>query len=91
MKKCLSFLTLNIGNPSLERAQKQCRWLENREEDVFVLTETKASHGCQYIEDYFFQYGYDLFSMNSPINFAVMQIPAQWRELSKMSGVLVPT
>ena len=38
MNKSVSFLSLNIGNPSLERAKKQCRWLEKREEDVFVLT-----------------------------------------------------
>ena len=49
MNKSVSFLSLNIGNPSLERAKKQCRWLEKREEDVFVLTETKVSQGCAWI------------------------------------------
>ena len=64
MKK-IRFLSINIGNPSLERAQKQCEWLLNREEDVFVLTETKESKGCLYIEEFFKQYGYDLFSFHT--------------------------
>lgn len=61
------FLSLNIGNPSVERAQKQCEWLLNREEDIFILTETKESRGCLYIEDYFQQYGYNLFSFKQEI------------------------
>jgi exodeoxyribonuclease-3 len=71
MDRKISFLSLNIGNPSLERARKQCEWLKKRPEDVFVLTETKNSQGCLYIEDFFLQYGYDLFSMNSSIDFSV--------------------
>ncbi len=43
----LSVLTLNIANPSVERAQRQLEWLATRDEDVFVLTETKASDGCR--------------------------------------------
>ena len=42
----LKVMTLNIGNPSLQRVQKQIDWLETRDEDVFVLTETKLSQGC---------------------------------------------
>lgn len=61
----LKILSLNIGNPSLERAKKQCEWILNRSEDVFVLTETKNSKGCQYIEDFFSYYGNDLFTMKS--------------------------
>lgn len=71
MNKKISFLSLNIGNPSLERARKQCEWLDKRSEDVFILTETKNSQGCSYIEDFFLQYGYDLFSINSPLDFNV--------------------
>lgn len=70
-KRKISFLTLNIGNPSLERARKQCEWLEKRSEDVFILTETKNSQGCSYIEEFFLQYGYSLFSMNSSVEFSV--------------------
>ena len=43
----LSLLTFNIGNPSPERAQRQLAWLARRDEHVLVLTETKASAGCQ--------------------------------------------
>lgn len=51
--KRLSILSLNIGNPSLERAQRQISWLNNRPEDIFVLTETKNSKGCSYLADYY--------------------------------------
>ncbi|MGL5260644.1 MAG: endonuclease/exonuclease/phosphatase family protein [Lachnospiraceae bacterium] len=53
MVKKIKLLTLNIGNPSYERVQKQIQWIENREEDVFILTETKNSVGCNYMEQYF--------------------------------------
>lgn len=53
MKKSIKFLIMNIGNPSLERAQKQVEWIKNRDEDVFFLTETKNSKGCNYIANSF--------------------------------------
>ena len=67
----ISILSLNIGNPSLARAQRQCEWLRSRTEDVFVLTETKCSEGCEYINQFFLQYGYDLFSLNSEVRYEV--------------------
>ncbi len=54
----LSVLTLNIANPSVERAQRQLEWLASRDEDVFVLTETKASDGCRLLVDAFQTVGY---------------------------------
>lgn len=54
----LSVLTLNIANPSLERAQRQLEWLASRDEDIFVLTETKASEGCRLLADAFHTAGY---------------------------------
>jgi exodeoxyribonuclease-3 len=65
MEDFIKIMTLNIGNPSLERARKQISWIENREEDVFILTETKNSDGCNYIEEYFSGYGLDLFTIDS--------------------------
>ncbi len=65
MKKNLQIMSLNIGNPSINRAKIQAKWLEEREEDVFVLTETKNSEGCRYIADYFMQFGYDLLSLDT--------------------------
>ncbi len=49
----LSLLTFNIGNPSAERAERQLAWLARRDEHVLVLTETKASTGCQLLADAF--------------------------------------
>lgn len=71
MSKKVSLLSLNIGNPSIERAKAQCEWLEKRPEDIFVLTETKQSRGCEYIKEFFLQYGYDLFTMNTTFKYDV--------------------
>ena len=45
----LSLITLNIANPSVDRAAKQLEWLAARPEDILVLTETKASDGCRHL------------------------------------------
>jgi exodeoxyribonuclease III len=49
----LSILTFNIGNPSADRAVRQLAWLAGRDEHVLILTETKASAGCQLLADAF--------------------------------------
>jgi exodeoxyribonuclease-3 len=54
----LSLLTLNIANPSPERAQRQLDWLATRDEQVLVLTETKDSAGCRLLADAFTAAGY---------------------------------
>lgn len=54
----LRLLTFNIANPSAERAERQLGWLAARDEDVFVLTETKDSAGCRLLVDGFTQAGY---------------------------------
>lgn len=54
----LSLLTLNIANPSPERAQRQLDWLATREEQILVLTETKDSAGCRLLVDAFAAAGY---------------------------------
>jgi exodeoxyribonuclease III len=54
----LSLLTLNIANPSPERAERQLGWLVARHEDVLVLTETKDSTGCRLLVDAFSGAGY---------------------------------
>ena len=51
-------LTLNIANPSAERAERQLGWLAARGEDVLVLTETKDSAGCRLLADAFCGAGY---------------------------------
>ena len=67
----LRVMTINIGNPSLQRARKQISWLESREEDVFVLTETKLSEGCLHLEEYFGEEGHTLFDFGKPPKFHV--------------------
>lgn len=67
----LKVMTLNIGNPSLQRVQKQISWLESRDEDVFVLTETKLSEGCSYLEEYFGEVGFTLFDYGNAPKFYV--------------------
>jgi exodeoxyribonuclease III len=54
----LSVLTFNIGNPAPERAKRQFAWLLGRDEDVLVLTETKASAGCRMLAEEFAAAGY---------------------------------
>ncbi|MGH3874990.1 MAG: endonuclease/exonuclease/phosphatase family protein, partial [Pseudonocardiaceae bacterium] len=43
----LSLITVNIGAPSVDRARRQLEWLTARPEDIFVLTETKATPGSR--------------------------------------------
>jgi len=54
----LSLMTLNIANPSPERAQRQLDWLAARDEKVLALTETKDSAGCRLLADAFTATGY---------------------------------
>jgi exodeoxyribonuclease-3 len=54
----LSLITVNVGAPSLDRAQRQLRWLAGRPEDVLVLTETKATAGSQFLAEAFTAAGY---------------------------------
>jgi exodeoxyribonuclease-3 len=71
----LSFLTFNIGNPSEERARRQLAWLAGRDEHVLVLTETKASTGCQFLADRFGAAGYHVsFPVPGPGEYGVMII-----------------
>lgn len=67
----LKIMTLNIGNPSLQRVKRQIEWLEHRDEDVFVLTETKVSEGCFYLEEHFGEDGATLFDYGKKAEFNV--------------------
>ncbi|GAA3808909.1 endonuclease/exonuclease/phosphatase family protein [Sphaerisporangium flaviroseum] len=51
-------LTVNIGNPSVARARRQLVWLARQDVDVLVLTETKASAGCELLREAFTRAGY---------------------------------
>jgi exodeoxyribonuclease III len=54
----LSFLTINIGAASRERAETILAWLAKRSEDVFMLTETSAGPGTDYLLTQFRNAGY---------------------------------
>ncbi len=69
----LSLITVNVGAPSLDRAQRQLRWLAGRPEDVLVLTETKASAGSQFLAEAFTAAGYAVtFPDHAPGELGVM-------------------
>lgn len=53
MNSSLKFFIWNIGNPSIIRAKKQCIFFSKLNTDIFILTESKDSAGCQYIKDFF--------------------------------------
>lgn len=84
MDKKVSVLALNIGNPSLERAQEICKWLEKRKEDIFVLTETKESKGCAYIKKFFLKYRQDRSTKSSPFEYSVEAPVSQTGDLGVM-------
>lgn len=71
MSRTFNLLTLNIGNPSLQRVKKQIEWIEKRNESVFVLTETKVSHGCSFLEQHFGEPGSTLFDFGKEPEFNV--------------------
>ncbi len=56
----LKIFCWNIANPSLKRATTQFEWLKKQQMDVLVLTETKTSKGCIFLERCFKAYGYNV-------------------------------
>lgn len=69
----LSLITVNVGAPSLDRAQRQLSWLADRPEDVLVLTETKATAGSLYLAEAFTAAGYAVtFPDHAPGELGVM-------------------
>jgi exodeoxyribonuclease III len=85
----LSLLTFNIGNPSEQRAQRQLAWLAEREEHVLVLTETKASAGCQLLADAYTTAGFSV-TFPTPGNgeYGVMIITRVQTEPSDLSDTI---
>lgn len=84
IKKDFSIFCWNIANPSIKRAYNQVKWLNKRNEDIFVLTETKNSDGCLFIENYFKNHNYDvIFQKPEGKEYAVMIISKQNLKPSK--------
>lgn len=62
-KKVVSKLTIinwNIAHPSLIRAHKIANWLEDRQENILILTETSDSPGCNFLSDRLESFGFKL-------------------------------
>lgn len=99
----LSLMTFNIGSPSAERAHRQLAWLATRHEDVFVLTETRASDGCRHLADAFRTAGWAVvYPKPGPAEYGVMiasRLPIQVDPIGahlsflpeRVAGVLVST
>ncbi|MBM7774307.1 exodeoxyribonuclease-3 [Actinokineospora baliensis] len=69
----LNLMSVNVGAPSRERAERQLRWLAQRPEDVLVLTETKATAGCHYLAQAFTDAGFSVtFPEHAPGELGVM-------------------
>lgn len=62
----LTVLTLNVGNPALERARRQRDWLARRTEDVLVLTETGSGAGTQLIAESYRDAGWSVIYPEHP-------------------------
>jgi exodeoxyribonuclease-3 len=56
----LRVLTLNIANPSADRAERQLNWLSERGEQVLVLTETASGRGTRLLLDRLSAAGWDI-------------------------------
>jgi len=57
----LRILTLNIQNPSIERAKTQFDWLLNTNCNILILTEAKYSKGCTRLVELLDEHGYYTF------------------------------
>lgn len=56
----LNIVNWNIAHPSLIRARKIADWLENRQENILILTETSDSPGCNFLSDRLESFGFKL-------------------------------
>jgi exodeoxyribonuclease III len=63
----LKIFCWNIANPSAKRVGQQFMWLLKQDYDVFVLTETKNSEGCNLLINLFKSYGYNVVISSMPI------------------------
>ncbi|MFD9701549.1 endonuclease/exonuclease/phosphatase family protein [Lentzea sp. NPDC059081] len=85
----LSLLTVNVGAPSLDRAQRQLRWLAARPEEVLVLTETKATAGSEFLAQAFSSAGYSVtFPEHSKGELGVMIVSKLATELDPLGAAL---
>ena len=62
----LRLMTINIGAASRQRAERLLRWLADRPDDAFLLTETSAGPGTTYLLDQFRRAGYAVVHSRDP-------------------------
>lgn len=55
-------VTWNVANPSLERAREQWTWLSQVGANILILSEIKASQGCDYLHYKLKEAGYNVFN-----------------------------
>lgn len=59
----MKLLNLNIGAPSIKRAQVQLEWLRKLKDiDIMILTEAKGNEGCNLIVRELVSEGYNVFA-----------------------------
>jgi exodeoxyribonuclease-3 len=56
----LAVLTLNVASPSRARAERQLEWLDERPEEVFVLTEVSEGTGSELLIERFREAGWSV-------------------------------
>jgi exodeoxyribonuclease-3 len=85
----LRLITVNIGAPALDRAQRQLSWLAARPEEVLVLTETKATPGSRFLAEAFAAAGYAVtFPDHAPGELGVMIVSKLRATPDPLSGAL---
>lgn len=87
--KALGILTLNVGNPSTARAERQLEWLAERSDDIVVLTETSSTGGSQLLAKRLAGAGWDV-RFPQPKGGERGVLVASRVQLEPRSGDLVP-
>lgn len=54
-------MSINVGNPSIDRAKLQLKWILEKEWDILVLSEFKKSKGGIFIENFLNFHGVETF------------------------------
>jgi exodeoxyribonuclease-3 len=56
----IKIINWNIAHPSLSRTHRIAHWLETREENILILTETSDSPGCAFLHDRLESFGFNV-------------------------------
>jgi exonuclease III len=75
----LKLLSWNIAHSSLARAHKIADWLEKREENIIILTETADASGSVFIHDRLESFGYRVIFPKVKSDYGTMLAFKQWK------------